>query len=113
MNGRTELAIIDLKLLKSEQQCNRCPKCGNTLPVNAQLAHRINQGPNNTRSLEREFSDDYGPGIGKKIIHHPLNMALTCPGRCNSSVLVDNDPVKRADLLQRILNDIGRKPWKN
>lgn len=109
MTEREKLRCDEMKLRKSEKQNHKCPVCNARLLWNSQLAHRINQGPNNIKNLEREFKDDYGRGIGKKIIHHRFNMVLTCPGPCNSSVLVDNKPVKRANLLIKILEDIGGK----
>lgn len=108
MTGREELICAEMKIQKFYDQKGRCSQCGKRLPPEAQLAHRINQGSRgNIRNLEREFSPKYGRRIGKRIIHHRFNMALTCPGPCNSSVLVDNNPVERAALLEKILEDIG------
>lgn len=109
MTGREELEMMEMKLLKKIEQDGLCPKCGKPIPSGAQLAHRINQGPNNKRNLEKRFKDEFGPGIGKKIIYHPLNMVLSCPGRCNSSFLVDNKPLERARLINKILDDIRGK----
>lgn len=108
MNERISFDTREMKMKKNREQRGYCPACNKQLLAGAQLAHRINQGPNNIRNLEREYSGEYGRGIGKRIIHHPLNMALTCPG-CNHKSLIDNRPVDRVKLIRAILADIGGK----
>lgn len=112
MNDRTSDIIREMKLKKFEEQKGICPSCSSRLPAGAQLAHKINQGKKgfrgNIRNLEREYSAEYGRGIGKKIIHHPLNMALTCPEQCNKAVLVDNLPIEKAELIAEILKHFPR-----
>lgn len=69
-----------------------CQVCGKHLtPSTAQLAHRI---PKHKKYLKR---------YGKAIIHHPLNMVVTCAA-CNSSVLLDpaTHPIESQELIERI-----------
>jgi len=90
MTDREQIVIWELKLKKAEEQKELCPRCGNHLPANAQLSHKINQGSRNTRLY------------GKAVINHPLNMDLTCPGSCNSKTLIDNKPIEKKELLEKI-----------
>ena len=106
MTGRKELEIREMKLLKLKQQGNRCPRCGKTLPPSAQLSHKIGQGARNIAHYEREYSRLWGNGIGKKIVHHPLNIDLTCPGPCNSATSINSKTAIVEDLVMKILEDI-------
>lgn len=113
MTGKTELEIREMKLLKSEQQGNRCPRCGNILLPGAQLSHKIGQGSRNIAHYERKYSRLWGKGIGRKIIHHPLNTDLTCPGPCNSATSINSKTAIVEDLVMKILeaikNELTRK----
>lgn len=95
MTERTQIEIAELKLRKAEEQKGLCPRCGEKLPAGAQLAHKINQGPRNMRKY------------GKAIIDHPFNMDLTCPGICNKLTLIDNKPVEKLALLDKIIEDLS------
>lgn len=106
MSERKRIEIADLKLLKAEQQGNRCPRCGEILPVGAELAHKIGQGSRNIEHYEREYSREYGRGIGNKIIHHPLNVDLTCPGPCNNHTGINSKTQLVRDLIEEILEAI-------
>lgn len=66
----------------------RCEVCGCRLTPdnNAQLAHRIPKGQ------VKKYS--------KKIIHHPLNLAIVCSIKCNSAVLVNS--AEEFNLVQKI-----------
>lgn len=106
MTEREQIKIAELKLSKAEQQDNRCTMCGKKLPSDAQLSHKIGKGSRNIAHYEREYSRLWGKGIGKKIIHHPFNMDLTCPGECNTLTAIDSKNALVAELVEKILEDI-------
>lgn len=54
----------------------RCQVCG-TRNTRLEMAHII---PKHKKYLKK---------YGKDIIHHSKNIRITCPGRCNDSVLMD------------------------
>ena len=73
-----------------------CEVCGRPLSAGvAQAAHRI---PQNTRNLAR---------YGKRVIHHPLNMAATCSLKCNAAVSIGGKPLEIAALVARIKKALG------
>lgn len=109
MNEKLQLEIAEKKLLKFEQQGGICPRCKNPLPPGAELAHKIGKGPRNIAHYERQYGWIMGKGIGKKIIHHPLNMDLTCPGPCNTQTSIDAQTAIVRDLVEKILEDINGK----
>ena len=74
----------------------RCQVCGKHLEFyNCELAHRI---PKHKKYLKK-----YGP----EIIHHPLNMRITC-SKCNSRVLIDpaTNPIEAEHLIKKIKADL-------
>lgn len=79
------------------QAKGRCKHCGKPLTLaESQLAHKIRKG----------YADIYGA----KIIHHPLNMDITC-AQCNHLSLLSPaaNPVQAAELLHRIKDDLRSK----
>ena len=88
--------LRETKLKKYAEQCGICGVCGNELTnaFTAELAHRIPQTESNIRRY------------GKKVIHHDLNMVLVCSKKCNSSVLINNKPIRKAQLISHILEDL-------
>jgi len=73
-----------------------CEVCGAPLSAgSAQLAHRI---PQNTRNLTR---------YGKRVIHHPDNMAATCSLKCNAAVSIGGKPLAIAALVAQIRAKLG------
>ncbi len=68
-----------------------CECCGGPIRKGVpQLAHRIASSKTNLRAY------------GKRIIHHPLNLAVVCSLMCNSSMLIGNDIIAEAALVKRI-----------
>ena len=69
-----------------------CEFCRKSVTLaESQMAHRISKG------LVKKY--------GKEIIHHPLNLALTCGdklGRCNDAVNITNNPGATEKLLAEI-----------
>lgn len=55
-----------------------------------QLAHRIPQSKANLRKY------------GAAVIHHPLNVGLTCCLECNAAIDVRNHPIEIAALVKKI-----------
>lgn len=92
------------KLLAEEQKRDmynfhngRCWICHERIRYStAQLAHRIPQ----TKGYLKKY--------GAKVIHHRLNMMITCP-LCNSSALLDpkTHPGEAAALAERIETELG------
>ena len=73
-----------------------CEVCGKPLSAGqAQLGHRI---PQNTRNLAR---------YGKRVIHHPDNLAATCSLACNAAVDIRNHPIEIAALVKKIRAKLG------
>jgi len=76
MTEREVLEVSEMKIKLWSCASGRCEVCGRAISVHdAQLAHRIPQSRMNLRKY------------GKEIIHHPMNLAVTCPP-CNSAVIV-------------------------
>lgn len=92
MTERESFALDETRRYVYARAGYHCEACGG--PVNqygtAQLAHRI---PQNTRNLNR---------YGKKIIHHPVNLAAACSLRCNAAVDIRNHPAEIAAIIARI-----------
>ena len=95
----TAIDKLDAEELKQQMYCmakGRCTVCGKQLAYSeCQLAHRIPKG----------YVKMYGP----KIIHHPLNMRITCAD-CNSSVLINpgSNPIEADELIQEIWQDLKK-----
>ena len=47
--------------------------------------------------------------FGARIIDHPLNRVVTCPGVCNDAMNIGNNPVAREELVDRILAEIDKE----
>ena len=81
MDGRKQLLINEIKEKKFFEQGGRCGCIGCKAylrdPYFTHLSHRI---PQRKWALKK---------WGEEIIHHELNMILTCPNdRCNSAVQI-------------------------
>ena len=93
---RLTVEISDMKISKHREQGGICPAC--FLPVFAEqgeLAHFI---PQREWAVKRWGAD---------VVHHPLNMALTHPGTCNSRMqLSPNGQIAelRAQRIRAIIN---------
>jgi hypothetical protein len=89
-------AIMELMVSKHREQGGICPAC--FLPVallESELAHFI---PQRNWAIKRWGAD---------VIHHPLNMALTHRGTCNSRMQLNpNGQVAelRAQRIRAIIN---------
>jgi hypothetical protein len=92
MDEELGIIIAETKLRKYTEQDGNCGHCGNELerPYDAELAHRIPQTKLNLKKF------------GKKVIHHDINLVLVCSKRCNSGVLIDNKPVRKAQVISQI-----------
>jgi len=86
-----KIDAIEKKYQIINKRSRRCEVCGFAHPA-LQLAHRI---PKTKYNLET---------YGKKVIHHPLNLVVTCPGACNDSVLMNfaSQPIEARKLVERI-----------
>lgn len=75
----------------------RCVSCG--LSANrygtAQLAHVI---PNRKHNIRK---------YGEAVIHHPMNLKLTCCLECNAAVSIGGQPLAEAALVKKIRLAIG------
>lgn len=68
-----------------------CQTCGKPVAYGEfQLAHRIAETKANIKRL------------GWDVINHPLNKRTTHPGRCNDAVNCGNNPVKCAEIVEKI-----------
>ena len=93
----TRINAEDLKLVMYYKAFGSCTVCKKTLYyAQAQLAHRI---PKTIRYIRK---------YGRDVIHHPLNMAITCD-RCNSSVLMDpkTHPIEAMTLINEIEGELN------
>ena len=78
-----------------------CEICGKDLRVTeSELAHKI---PKTKRNLKV---------FGKEVVHHTLNLALTCPGACNDAVLVGLNSLAKWQLLSEIEEAISAEGLK-
>lgn len=96
MTGSQKQEANDKKLEMYIKAGCRCFECGRHLRLSeAQLAHRI---PKHKKYLKK-----YGPDV----IHHELNMRISCSG-CNSVALLDpaTHPVEVAELVDRIREEL-------
>jgi hypothetical protein len=75
----------------------RCEVCGRPVSQGQpQLAHRIPQ----RKHVIRRYGAD--------VIHHPLNLALTCSLVCNARVSIAGSPVAMEMLYEQIKAEIDR-----
>lgn len=72
----------------------RCAVCGKKIDwQSGQLAHCI---PKTKHNIKR---------YGLSVIDHPLNVRATCSLRCNDAVLIGFSPIKKQQLLNRIMQE--------
>ena len=97
MTEREFLVLDDTRLEVFSRAGWKCEVCGAPLNLVAhpQLAHRI---PQATRFLVR---------YGKRVIHHPMNLAATCCLECNAKVDIRHHPKEIEALVRRIQCDLG------
>ena len=92
MTGSEKQDAIDLKYEMYSKAKGKCFYCNKQLTIyESQLAHKI---PKHKKYLKL---------YGKEIIHHPLNMEISCV-KHNSYALLDpaTHPVEAAQLIHRI-----------
>lgn len=83
--------IRETKLHVALRANYHCEKCGKSQPIGkGEMAHGIGQGD--------EWIKKYTAGV----VHHPLNLHWTCPGACNASFDLQNEPVARDELAYEI-----------
>jgi hypothetical protein len=86
---------IEIFKKKYVEQKGMCEVCGKSLHGEIpQLAHRIHSYKG--KAKRKQYF------LPSEIINHPMNLALVCSLRCNSSVLIDNKPEQKKDLLKKI-----------
>lgn len=93
MTEREQLRIAETKKRKLLQEGYRCEVCGEPVtPWTMQLAHRIPKSKMNLRKY------------GKEVIHHDLNLAVTCSLQCNSAVIIHGiDEQKLVNQIEEVL----------
>jgi hypothetical protein len=90
--------IDDTRQQVATRAAYRCEVCGKPTPWGrGQLAHRI---PQRKRNLKK---------YGKRIIHHPRNLAWTCSLECNAAVSLGAHTAE----IERLAEDIRRYLWNN
>jgi hypothetical protein len=92
MTGREQLRVGDMKLDLFSRANWLCKVCAEPLARygTPQLAHRIPATKYNLKTY------------GKEVIHHRFNFVPVCSPRCNSSVLINNNPAAKDALLAEI-----------
>ena len=91
------IEIHELKVDIFFEQDGKCFVCGKRIPFHqSQMAHRVPQ--------HKKYIKKYG----KQVIHHRLNIRITC-AKCNSAVLLDpaTHPIEAADLVGEIRRELG------
>ena len=98
MTGNDKLLAEEQKYRIYVEQSCRCFTCGFPVPWSmAEAAHRIPK----TKPYLKKY--------GAKVIHHRQNIAVTHPGKCNSSVLMDpkTHPIEAAKLVAAIKKELN------
>lgn len=92
MKERQQLEFYDTRTAVFSRAGYRCEVCGKPLNLvsHPQIAHRI---PQATRFLVK---------YGKRVIHHPMNLAATCCLECNAAVDIRNHPQEIRSLIEKI-----------
>ena len=85
------------KMIQNRQCCEVCGKL--LVNMQPQLAHRIHK----PKGKKKRHSMNLAP----EIIDHEFNLALVCSLGCNSKVLIDHKPLRKAELLTRIQDDLN------
>jgi len=94
MNSIAKLEAEEQKQSIYYQQGCRCFTCGRLLPYGkAEAAHRIKKG--------------YVGMFGPEVIHHRKNIRITCPGKCNSAVLLNPWTIEGKALIAEIKEDLN------
>jgi hypothetical protein len=95
MTALEKLEANERKIELIESRGGMCEFTGCHEHENLQLAHRIPKSKYNLRVY------------GAEVIHHPLNLAVTCP-KHNDSVLINfaSNPIKASLLICQIRNAI-------
>jgi len=92
MTGRQKLEANEMKLARCIKNNWCCEVCGKHTH-NLQLAHII---PKHKNYIKR---------FGVGIIHHRLNLVLTCE-KCNSSVMLSPDTIQGQEHIEKIRKQI-------
>ena len=95
MTANEILKARDQKRMMYYKAKGRCAYCGKMLALQqAQCAHRIHKG--------------YVKMFGAEIIHHPLNMRITCAD-CNHKALLNpaTHPIEAAKLISEIRRQLN------
>jgi len=98
MTACEKIEAMEQKERMYNQARGRCKYCNKALTFgDAQLAHRI---PKHKKYLKK---------YGAVIIHHPLNMVITCD-KCNSKALLDpaTNPIQATELVEEMWQDMER-----
>ena len=94
MTAKEKLEANEKKIQIYNARNGTCEVCSKIISQSeAQLAHRICKSKPNLKKY------------GADIIHHRLNLVLTCSdkfNRCNDSVNISNDPMAVTALLEKI-----------
>lgn len=93
--------IIRDKRITHKGKCELCGIYIKGNKYNEQLAHRIHK-----RRSAKPHRHLYR--IPDEIIDHPLNLAYTC-STCNQKVLIDNKPLRVAQLIGQIKEELSKK----
>ena len=89
MTSRESLEVTEMKIRLHAERGGYCQTCMKPVSVEqTQLAHRVPKTKGNLKKY------------GKQIIHHELNLAITCSLECNAAVLIHGLP--EDDLIARI-----------
>ena len=84
-----------------------CEVCGVPRPllgpwgVRGEVAHRVAKGKSKKSWTLRKY--------GEEALDHLANLAWTCPGKCNSAVLITYKPVQREALMCAIAEKLRAK----
>ena len=91
MTEREGFNLAELRRVVYTRERGVCQACGEAVPFPGELAHRIAQSKMN---LEK---------YGKRIIHHPSNLALVCRGKpcCNDRMSI-RSPMLVVKLVTKI-----------
>ncbi len=90
---REKFDIAQKKIQIYNLRGGTCEVCGKVIPyAEAQIAHRICKSKANLKKY------------GKEIIHHNLNLALTCSLKCNSGVNISNKSGEIRNLVQEMVD---------
>jgi hypothetical protein len=101
MTAREQQEMMEQKIRMLEDCQWECEVCGKAITLHTcQLAHRIPKTKHNLKTY------------GKRVIHHPFNLACVCGLKCNSAVLLNpaTHPLSAKELLDDIQEDLdGRR----